>query len=177
MVAALILCVGLVSLARLCALSTSGIAAAHSNTYSVILAQQKMEQLRSLTWGFDAARLPISDTSTDLSAVGPQAGCPTSSGGLGTGLMASPPGTLSANSDGWVDYLNPNGCVLSGGGSPPQGTTYIRRWSVEPLPNNPNNTLLLHVRVFRTPGDPAAGNAGRLPHEARLVSVRTRKMR
>jgi hypothetical protein len=77
-----------------------------------------------------------------------------------------------------VDYINPNG-VLSGGGSPPQGTMYIRRWSVEPLPTNPNNTLILQVLVFlnRDRGDADAGNVARLPEEARLVSVKTRKMK
>jgi len=77
------------------------------------------------------------------------------------------------------DYLNPNGCVLSGGGSPPQGTMYIRRWSVEPLPTNPNNTLILQVLVFRNSdrGDADAGNVARLPEETRLMSVKTRKMK
>ena len=78
-----------------------------------------------------------------------------------------------------MDYINPNGCVLSGGGSPPQGTMYIRRWSVEPLPTNPNNTLILQVLVFlnRDRGDADGGNVARLPEEARLVSVKTRKMK
>ena len=179
MIASLLLCVGLVSLAQLFAISTRSTVAARSNTFTVILAQQKMEQLRGLTWGFDTIGLPISDTSTDLTAVGTQAGCPAPSGGGASGLTASPAGTLGANTDGWVDYLNPNGCVLSGGGSPPQGTMYIRRWSVEPLPTNPNNTLILQVLVFhnRDRGDADAGNVARLPEEARLVSVKTRKMK
>ena len=56
---------------------------------------------------------------------------------------------------------------------------YIRRWSVEPLPTNPNNTLILQVLVFlnRDRGDADAGNVARLPEEARLVSVKTRKMK
>jgi hypothetical protein len=179
MIASCILCVGLVSLAQLFALSTRSNVAARSNTFTVILAQQKMEQLRGLTWGFDTAGLPLSDTSTDLSAVGTQAGCPAPSGGSGTGLTPSPAGSLGANTGGWVDYLNPNGCVLGGGGSPPQGTMYIRRWSVEPLPTNPNNTLILQVLVFRNRdrGEADAGNVARLPEEARLMSVKTRKMK
>ena len=179
MIASLLLCVGLVSLAQLFAISTRSTVAARSNTFTVILAQQKMEQLRGLTWGFDTIGLPMSDTSTDLTAVGTQAGCPAPAGGSGTGLTPSASGTLAANTDGWVDYINPNGCVLSGGGSPPQGTMYIRRWSVEPLPTNPNNTLILQVLVFlnRDRGDADAGNVARLPEEARLVSVKTRKMK
>ena len=46
MIASLLLCVGLVSLAQLFAISTRSNAAARSNTFTVILAQQKMEQLR-----------------------------------------------------------------------------------------------------------------------------------
>ena len=45
-----------------------------------MLAQQKMEQLRGLTWGFDTVGLPVSDYSTDTTAVGTLAGCPASSG-------------------------------------------------------------------------------------------------
>ena len=179
LVAAFILGVGLVSLAQLFALSTRGNVAARSNTFTVILAEQKMEQLRGLTWGFDTAGLPISDLSTDLTAVGTQAGCPAPSGGRATGLTQSPSGTLGSNTDGWVDFLDPKGCVLSGGSAPPEGTMYIRRWSVEPLPTNPNNTLILQVLVARNVdrGTADSGNVARLPEETRLMSVKTRKMK
>ena len=89
----------------------------------------------------------------------------------------SPSGSLGANTDGWVDYINPNGCVLSGGGSPPQGTMYIRRWSVEPLPTNPNNTLILQVLVTRrvNRGTADQDNVMRMNEEARVMSIKTRK--
>src|SRR6476659_5416910 len=148
MVASLLLCVGLVSLAQLFAISTRSTVAARSNTFTVILAQQKMEQLRGLTWGFDTVGLPITDTSTDLSAVGAQAGCPTPAGGSGTGLTPSASGTLAANTNGWVDYINPNGCVLRGGDSLLQGNMYIPPWVVGLLPTTPNNTLFIQVMVF-----------------------------
>jgi hypothetical protein len=53
----------------------------------------------------------------------------------------------------------------------------VRRWSVEPLPSNPNNTLILQVLVFRNRDRGTADNgAGTvLPEEARLVTVKTRK--
>jgi hypothetical protein len=143
----------------------------------VILAQQKMEQLRGLTWGFDTIGR-LSDTSTDLP---PSARRPAvrRRPGRGQGSRRRRPARWARTQDGWVDYINPNGCVLSGGGSPPQGTMYIRRWSVEPLPTNPNNTLILQVLVFlnRDRGDADGGNVARLPEEARLVSVKTRKMK
>ncbi len=177
LVATLVLSVGLLSVAQLFALSTKGNTAARANTFTVILAQQKMEQLRALTWGFDTVGLPVSDYSTDTSNTGTLAGCSTSGSGGATGLSPSPAGTLTQNTDGWVDYLDVNGCDLGGGGTVPNGTTYIRRWSVEPLPTNPNNTLILQVLVTRRTnrGDADLGNVARLPEEARLMSVKTRK--
>jgi hypothetical protein len=58
----------------------------------------------------------------------------------------------------------------------PTGTVYIRRWSIEPLPTNPNNTILIQVVVTRFRTQSAGQLAtGRSPDEARLVSVKTRK--
>ncbi len=59
----------------------------------------------------------------------------------------------------------------------PQNTAYIRRWMVEPLPTNPNNTLILQVLVTRSQdrGTADAGSVARMPEEARLVTVKTRK--
>jgi prepilin-type N-terminal cleavage/methylation domain-containing protein len=176
-VAMLVLSVGLISIAQLFAVSTKGNTAARANTFTVMLAQQKMEQLRALTWGFDTIGLPVSDYSTDTTNVGTLAGCTTSGTGTGTGLSPSPSGTLGQNTDGWVDYLDLNGCDLGGGGTAPDGTTYIRRWSVEPLPTNPNNTVILQVLVTKRTnrGTADSGNVDRLPEETRLMSVKTRK--
>ena len=79
------------------------------------------------------------------------------------GLPPSPGGTLATNTDGYVDYLDINGCVLGGGATPPAGTVFIRRWSVEPLPTNPNNTLILQVLVTRRAiGGPRPGRPSRV---------------
>lgn len=170
LIATLILAIALVSLAQLFALSTKTNISARNTTYTAVLAQQKLEELRSLTWGFDTQGLPISDTTTNT-AVSPE----TPAGG--TGLAPSPAGTLGANTNGYVDYVGQFGNKLGGGGAPPAGTVYVRRWSVEPLPSNPNNTLILQVLVFRNRDRGAADNgAGTvLPEEARLVTVKTRK--
>jgi prepilin-type N-terminal cleavage/methylation domain-containing protein len=176
--ATVIMTVALVSLAQLFAVSTRANYSARSNTYAALLAQQKMEQLRGLTWGFDVLGLPVSDTTTDTSVAPSVTGCPDpTAGGAATGLSPSPWGTLQSNTAGWVDYLDQNGCPLGGGGAPLPGTVYIRRWSVEPLPTNPNNTLILQVLVTRRldRGASDAANVNRLPEEARLMSVKTRK--
>jgi prepilin-type N-terminal cleavage/methylation domain-containing protein len=175
--ATVVMSVALVGLAQLFALSTSANTTARTNTYAALLAQQKMEQLRGLTWGYDILGLPISDYASDTSAAAAISGCAVSAGGSATGLSPSPWGSLQQNMAGWVDYVDRNGCVLGGGGTAPAGTVYIRRWSVEPLPSNPNNTLILQVLVTRRTdrGAADAANVARMHDEARLMSVKTRK--
>jgi prepilin-type N-terminal cleavage/methylation domain-containing protein len=173
-----VMAVGLVALAQLFAISTRANHAAKTTTFATMLAQQKMEQLRGLMWGFDTLGLPVSDVATNTSVVAQAAGCPApNTAGQGTGLSPSPGGTLAGNVAGWVDYLDINGCLLGGGGAIPNRTIYIRRWSVEPLPTNPNNTLILQVLVTRRIDRGAAdqGNVMRMNEEARVMSVKTRK--
>ena len=170
MVATTILAVALTALAQLFAIATKSNNVARNGTFTQILAEQKMEQLRGLTWGFDVLGLPVSDTTTDTSVV-PQLATG------GTGLEPAPNNTLQTNTDGYVDYLDPQGNSLGGGTVVPTNTAYIRRWFVEPLPTNPNNTLILQVLVTRrvNRGTADAGSVQRLPEEARLVTVKTRK--
>ena len=171
LVATTILTVALTALAQLFAMSTRANDSAHITTYASVLAQQKMEQLRGLTWGFDTLGLPQSDTTTDLTVV------PERTTG-GTGLSPSPAGTLGKNTLGYCDFLDAAGTSLGGGTVPPVATVYTRRWTVEPLPTNPNNTLILQVLVTRSRNRGAADSTvsvGRLPDEARLVSAKTRK--
>ena len=51
----------IVTLAELFALSTRTNVSSRNTTYAAVLAEQKMEELRSLVWGFDTQGLPISD--------------------------------------------------------------------------------------------------------------------
>jgi len=159
------------SLAQLFALSTTRNTSAKNTTFAAVLAQQKMEQLRSLTWGFDSLGLPATDTSTDPTKF------PEAAAG-GTGLSPSPVNTLQQNVVGWVDYLDAKGQELGGAtAAPPTSAVYIRRWMVEPLPTNPNNTIVIQVLVtrHRNRGTADAGSVIRLPDEARIISVKTRK--
>ena len=171
LIATTILTVALTALAQLFAVATTANDSARVTTFASILAQQKMEQLRGLTWGFDLVGLPISDTTSDLTVV------PEATTG-GTGLSASPAGALGANTLGYCDFLAEDGTSLGGGTAPPAGAVYIRRWSVEPLPTDPNNTLILQVLVTRSRNRGAADattDVKRLPSEARIVSAKTRK--
>jgi type II secretory pathway pseudopilin PulG len=171
LVATSVITVAVAALAQLFAVSTRANASAKTTTYASMLAQQKMEQLRGLTWGFDTLGLPMSDTATNTTVA------PESPAG-GTGLSPSPDGALGKNTDGYCDFLDRNGQWLAGGTTPPTGTAFVRRWSVEPLPTNPNNTIVLQVMVTRAGGRnevDTSSTAPRMPDEARLVSVKTRK--
>jgi prepilin-type N-terminal cleavage/methylation domain-containing protein len=172
LVATTIMIVAVVSLAQLFVVATNANKGARATTMAALLAQQKLEQLRSLEWGFDTLGLPLSDTTTDTSTV------PESATG-GKGLSPSPSSALSSNTVGYVDYLDAYGVSVGGTSStPPAEAVFIRRWSIEPLPTNPNNTLVLQVLVTRSRNRGAADTATgvtRLPDEARLISVKTRK--
>lgn len=170
LVATTMLAVALTALAELFVISVKNNAVAKNGTFTSVLASQKMEQLRGLTFGFDVLGLPITDTTTDT-AVSPEA--PTG----GTGLAPSPSNTLREGTDGYVDYVDRNGLTLGGGTVVPDNTAYIRRWFVEPLPTNPNNTLIIQVLVTRSRnrGVADAGSVARAPEEARLITVKTRK--
>src|SRR5687767_15654623 len=107
LIATMLLATALVMLAQLFALSTQSNIGARNTTYTAVLAQQKLEELRSLTWGFDTQGLPISDTSSNT-AVSPE----TPNGG--TGLAPSPGGSLGANTDAFAT-------TIAGPGNKPVG--------------------------------------------------------
>jgi type II secretory pathway pseudopilin PulG len=172
LVATIVLVTGVVGVAQMFVLATRSNLASQRQTYASTLAQEKMEQLRGLAWGYDDVGLPISDYDTNLATD------PLEADG-GVGLSPSPDNSLAANVNGYVDYVDRAGTTIGGGNTAPASTAYVRRWSIEPLPTNPNNTLILQVLVFNI-GDRAETDGPVLDHgrdEARLVSVKTRKAR
>jgi hypothetical protein len=170
LVATMVMITGVLGMAQMFSLATTSNASSRANTFTTILAEQKLEQLRSLTWGFDVEGLPLSDFSTDTSVV------PEDPDG-GTGLSPSPVDALRSNTLGYVDHLDRHGAIIGNDEVPPAGTVYTRRWSVEPLPTNPNNTLIIQVLVtrHRDRGQADQGNVIRLGDEARVITVKTRK--
>src|SRR4029078_5148931 len=88
----------------------------------------------------------------------------------GTGLTASPPGSLTRNTTGYVDYIDQSGRVLGGSDTAPARTVYTRRWSIEPLPGSAD---MLVLQVLVTKLSNGAGGLTRRPDQARLVTVRT----
>lgn len=172
MIATLLLVLGVIGTAQMFIIATRANMTSQRGTFTATLAQEKMEQLRGLAWGFDPAGLPISDFTTNT-AVDPPVN-------NGAGLAASPSNALSSNVDGYVDYLDRYGRTLGGGPNVLPGAVYVRRWSIEPLPSNPNNTLILQVLTFAV-GDRANTGDGvvldRVQDESRMISVKTRKSR
>ena len=160
--------------AQLFAASTNANRVAHDRTSTTAMAEQKMEQIRSLDWGFDlqGQGLPVTDTTTNL-AVYPHRD-------NGSGLNPSPNDSLLKNTAGFVDYLDANGAWVGTGDEPTAGAAYIRRWAIIPLPTNPNNTLVLQVLVTSV-ADEARLDLTNLPRRPRqpgdalLISVKTRK--
>ena len=159
--------------AQLFAVSTRANLVARGQTSTTALAEQKLEQLRSLTWGFDTSGqgLPVSDSTTNL-AVDPA----TQTGG---GLNPSPVDSLEQNTPGYVDFLDAHGQYVGTGATPPGTVAFVRRWSIRPLPTNPNNTLVLQVLVTPIANEGSRSDTGgprqRMPGDALLVSVKTRK--
>src|SRR5688572_31803042 len=68
LLATTLLTVAVGALSQLFVISTRANTNARVTTFTTVLAQQKMEQLRSLTWGFDSMGLPLTDTSTNITA-------------------------------------------------------------------------------------------------------------
>ena len=170
LISTVILVTGVLTMAQMFTISTKSNLASRRTTLTTVLAEQKLEQLRALTWGFDPQGLPVSDFSTDTSVE------PELPNG-GTGLQPSPGTALQANTPGYVDHVDVNGQIVGNTAQVPAAAVYTRRWSIEPLPTNPNNTLILQVLVtaIRDRGQADQGNVARLPDEARVVTVKTRK--
>ena len=159
--------------AQLFAVSANANRIGRTQTSTTALAEQKLEQIRALTFGFDlqGLGLPVTDTPTNLART------PHTSDG--SGLNPSPANALDENVPGFVDYLDGNGAWVGTGLTPPAGAIYVRRWAIVPLPTNPNNTLVLQVVVSTLAteqGRVIDGNPRRRMHgDAVLVSVKTRK--
>jgi type II secretory pathway pseudopilin PulG len=168
------------AVAQMFALSTEKNLAAKHQVSTTTMATQKMEQLRGLTFSYDAGGLglPVTDTTTNLTLCSPDA--------TGHGLDPSPTAptvnaSLETNTTGFVDFLDARGnCVsASGGTTAPAGAVYTRRWAIQPLPTNPNNSLVLTVLVTPTAKEnrrvSTADGRTRFVEDSMLVTVRTRK--
>src|SRR5919106_6007833 len=99
MVATMLLAGALVTTAQLMVIALRANMAAQKQSVTSTLAQEKLEQLRGLAWGFDELGLPVNDFSTNLTVE------PANAVG-GVGLTPSPGDALASNMTGYVDYLD-----------------------------------------------------------------------
>jgi prepilin-type N-terminal cleavage/methylation domain-containing protein len=162
-----------IGVAQLFHVAVASTRAARHQTSTSTLAVQKLEQLRALRWVWASETgLPDQDASTDLST--------DPATDTGVGLTPSPAGTLAANVPGYVDYLDARGSWVGTGAIPPGPAMYIRRWSIDPLPADPGNTLLLQVLVTTirraSQAAPGPGERTRLADEALVATVTTRRV-
>lgn len=89
-------------------------------------------------------------------------------------LSPSPAGALQRDEAGYVDYLDGTGRWV--GATPVARAVYVRRWSLQPLPEDPDGTLILQVLVVPVAYRGSASvRAAAVPGAVVLVSVRTRK--
>ena len=111
-----------ISLVQLVAMSVASVRASSDETSALLLAVQKMEQLRGVAWTYDRSGRRLSDLSTDMAAASPRFG--------GFGLAASPPDSLIRSVPGYADFLDRHGRWIGSGSSPPSGTVFVRRWAI-----------------------------------------------
>jgi hypothetical protein len=114
LIATMVMVAGIVGLAALYDVAVRTNAAARTATVASMLAVDRMEQLRSVPFVVGGVRPAL-----------------------------SPSGTLSANIDGFCDFLdaksNPARVDVA---------TYVRRWAVTALAGDPDNAVVLQVVAF-----------------------------
>jgi len=175
LVAMIVVVPAVIGAAGMVTLAACAIRDARLESTAIVLASQKLEQLRALEWNADDVNggPASSDTTTDLTQDPPVAG--------GLGLTPSPVGTLSTNVAGFVDFLDAGGQWVGTGAPPPPRATFIRRWAVTPLPASGGDSLALQVLVTTVARDGRVtqrpARRPRLAGEAVLATVRTRTSR
>ena len=155
--------------AQLTVTSINAIDDAGRLTQGLLLAAQKMEQMQSLEWRYDASGLvAVSDLTTDLSRDPPAA--------AGPGLQVSPPDSLHRSIPPYVDYLDGRGAWVGTGNRPPVGAAFVRRWSVQAGPPPFDDLLALDVVVL--PLRRAESSGGTLaPNQPGLIRLSALKRR
>jgi prepilin-type N-terminal cleavage/methylation domain-containing protein len=139
------------SVSQLFAAAIASNMAARARTLSALLAAQKLEELRALTFAFGPDGTPITDS----------------------GLSPSPSDSLDHSVAGYSDYLD-----RFGHGSDDKNAAFVRRWSIQPLVSDLTNGIVLRVVVLgRRDAAGGAGSWARAPDVVHLVDARTRKTR
>lgn len=143
-----ILVTALAGIAQLFALSVQSTRNTGTQGGALLAAQDKIEALRSLAFGYGPLGEPITNP----------------------GLASSGALSLANDTTGFVDYLSAAGAVVDLGDEG-QGAVFTRRWRVIPIDGFVPEANAIEVCVFRWPAD------GLTPREADacLATVRVRQ--
>jgi prepilin-type N-terminal cleavage/methylation domain-containing protein len=63
-------------------------------------------------------------------------------------LAPSPPDALGHDVDGFADFIDAAGHTMGGSPAAPPGSAYLRRWSIDSLPESRNGAWVLQVFVI-----------------------------
>ena len=113
-----------IGLAELFVVSSQVTHAARISSVATLAAESKMAELRARPWAY-AGGTVLSDD----------------------GLAVSPSTALTVSAAGFVDYVDVSGQPTAQGLQPSSSSVYVRRWSIQPLPADSANTLVLQVVV------------------------------
>lgn len=112
---------------------------------ALIAAQDKLESLRGLPFGYDSAGVEVT--------------APV--------LTPSPYASLSANTPPYVDWIDSAGAQLAA----PAGAALVRRWRIDAIDDARPDAIAIEVCVFRA----TAGESDIRAAEACLSTIRTRQ--
>lgn len=138
-----VLVTAIAGLAQLFALSLRFTRDSAQSGAALVAAQDKLETLRALRFGYDDSGAALTDPR----------------------LHPSPPGSLSENVAGYVDWLDDAGNVVN-----EAGAAYARRWRITDIAADPAR-IAIDVCVFRMP----ALNRDATHADACLVTARVRQ--
>ena len=124
-VATAILLTALAGIAQLFVLGTHLTRQASTSGIAVIAAQDKLEELRGLTFAYDAAGTPV--TATELSP--------------------SPSSSLDHDLDATVDWIDTAGQALDRA----DDAALVRRWRISTIGAAPPDAIAIEVCVFKAP--------------------------
>ncbi len=117
-----LLVTALAGLAQLLAMSVRFTRDAGQSGVALMGAQDKLESLRALRFGYDDSGEPVTDARLD----------------------PSPSMALSENAPGYVDWLDASGVALAGAA----GAAYVRRWRITPAGDEDPSAIVIDVCVF-----------------------------
>ena len=143
-----ILVTALAGLAQLLTLSLRSTQAAGVDGAALMVAQDKLEQLRALAFTYGPVGEPVTDA----------------------GLAISPDLSLAEDTPGFVDFVDDEGRVM-GADSEVRGALFTRRWRVVPIDHLLPEAFAIEVCVFAHPALGLAPPAA----AACLATVRARQ--